>query len=69
MNLSVSSSLKELVRAVTNVITEKNTVAQMSTGRRPILSATMLNSKAPSNTPNNPAPNTGPSCALEMFQS
>ncbi len=41
-------------------MTEKNTVDQTITGRRPILSATMLNTSEPKSTPKFAAANTGP---------
>ena len=41
-------------------MTEKNTVAHTITGRRPILSASMLNTSEPSSTPKFAATNTGP---------
>ena len=44
------------MRAVNSVITAKNAVAPMSTGRRPTLSATMVNTTAPRSTPKLPAP-------------
>ena len=51
------------------VITEKASVAPTSTGRRPILSASMLSDSAPSSTPKLAAANTGPCCERSMPQS
>ena len=44
--------------AVKKVRTEKHSVTVISTGRRPILSASMLNSSEPTKIPKSPAPNT-----------
>ena len=44
-------------------------MAQTSTGRRPILSATMLNTSAPISTPKLPADNSGPSVGCGTFHS
>ena len=51
------------------VIAEKNKVAMISMGRRPILSAAVLKINEPRRIPKRPALNTGPSAALGMFQS
>ncbi len=50
-------------------MTEKNSVAPMRTGRRPILSATMLKTSEPISTPKLAAANTGPSSARGDAQS
>ena len=47
--------------AVTIAMAEKNSVAPMSTGRRPILSATTLKTSDPIRTPKLAAEKTGPS--------
>ncbi len=54
----------EVTRAVRIIIPAKNSVAPMSTGRRPIRSASMLKKSAPIRTPKLAAANTGPSAAL-----
>ena len=66
MKRTASSSPTAFTRAATIVITPKNTVAAMRTGRRPIRSASMLNTSEPTSTPKLPAPNTGPSAAFEI---
>ncbi len=65
---STSSSPTELARAVKIVIAPKNRVAPISTGRRPTLSASILNTRDPTSTPKLPAPKTGPSAALAICQ-
>src|SRR5688572_12992879 len=52
-----------------SVIAENARVAPTSTGRRPILSASMLSESAPMSTPKLAAANTGPSCEPAIFQS
>ncbi len=61
MNRSHSSCCTFCAKAVAIAITEKNSVAPISTGRRPILSATMLNTSEPISTPKLAAANTPPS--------
>ena len=60
MNRNHRSCSRVCAYAVAIVITEKNSVDHTITGRRPILSATMLNTSEPSNTPKLAAANTGP---------
>ncbi len=60
MNRNQRSCSRVCAYAVAIVITEKNTVDHTITGRRPILSATMLNTSEPSSTPKLAAANTGP---------
>ena len=55
--------------AVANMPIARNSIAAISTGRRPILSATMLRPSDPIMMPRRPAPNTGPSAVLVMCQS
>ena len=54
--------------AVHNVSTAKYNAATISTGRRPILSDSMLNKKDPNNTPISAALNTSPICASRDFE-
>jgi hypothetical protein len=51
---------------VASMQTEKNSVAPISTGRRPILSASVLKVSEPTSMPKRPAPNTGASVSLAM---
>ncbi len=55
--------------AVAIVIREKKNVAYTSTGRRPILSASMLNTIAPIMTPRWPAEMMYPICCVATFHS
>lgn len=63
-NLKPTSWGIELAKAVSSMHTEKNRVAPISTGRRPILSARVLKASEPTSMPNKPAPNTGDSTSL-----
>ena len=54
---------------VRNVRIEKNRVAVISIGRRPILSATVLNVSDPTRIPTSAALNTGPMAARGICQS
>jgi hypothetical protein len=60
MSRRISSSFTELARAVMIVRMEKKSVAPISTGRRPILSATIVKSKDPIRTPRFDAPGNAP---------
>ncbi|MBB3261929.1 hypothetical protein F4827_006829 [Paraburkholderia bannensis] len=61
-----TSSPIECAKPVAIMQAEKNSVAPISTGRRPILSATVLNVSEPTSMPNSPAPNTGASVSFAM---
>ena len=69
MKRIASSSFAELALAVHSVSTAKYKAATISTGRRPILSESMLNKKDPSNTPVSAALNTKPICAPGILNS
>ena len=63
MKRIASSSLAELAVAVHSVSTAKYKAATIRTGRRPILSDSMLNRNDPSKTPMSAALKTKPICA------
>ena len=69
MNRSQSNCGTSWAYAVAMAMIEKKSVAPMRTGRRPILSATMLKTSDPRSTPKLAAANTPPSCARGIPQS
>jgi hypothetical protein len=68
-NRMVRNSAIVLTRDVIKVTTEKNKVAQMRTGLRPTLSATMLNRSDPNRMPTSAALRAGPIWAMGTCQS
>ena len=69
MKRIVRNSTTVCARAVMSVTREKNRVVRISTGRRPILSASMLNTMEPTRIPKSAALNTGPFWAGASCQS
>jgi hypothetical protein len=69
MNRSQRSCCTFCAKAVAIAIAEKNSVAPMRTGRRPILSATMLKTREPISTPKFAAEKTPPRSDRGMPQS
>ena len=65
----IISSRMEPACAVRIMQTAKKKVEAMRTGRRPILSASMLSSSEPMSSPAMPATKTEPNSALSTFQS